>query len=160
MTSPSNNKRGKKQQRGHQQQRTRTINKTLVCKSSWLFHYSAGTCGQWESSASLYLRLRSCGVFGGSWSHHVDRHRHRSCRGCVAWLLQNWQGCWYGFVMVDLGVVAKLYVLTCEEVLFSISFHYVRSITFASYDVCGFPCASKCVVNVYGLTRLKKAKVL
>ena len=48
----------------------------------------------------------------------------------------------------------------CAEVFFSISFHYVRWITFASYDVFGFPCASKCVVNVNGLTRLQLAKVL
>ena len=51
-------------------------------------------------------------------------------------------------------------VLTCAKVFFSISFHYVRSITFASYDVCGFPCASKCVAHVNGLTRLQWAKVL
>ena len=48
----------------------------------------------------------------------------------------------------------------CAEVFFSISFHYVRSITFASYDVCGFPCTSKCVVHVNGLTRLQWAKLL
>ena len=62
--------------------------------------------------------------------------------------------------MVDLGVVARLYVLTCAEVFFSISFHYIRSIMFASYIVCGSSCASKCVVNVNGLTRLQWAKVL
>ena len=92
-------------------------------------------------------------MFGDRLGCHVNRHRRRSCRGCVAWLLQNWQGCWYGFVMVDLGVVARLYVITCAEVFFSSSFHYIRSITFASYNVCGFSCASKCVANVNGLTR-------
>ena len=44
-------------------------------------------------------------------------------------------------------------------------FHYSAGmcgqwITFASCDVCGFPCASKCVVNINGLTRLQWAKVL
>ena len=73
---------------------------------------------------------------------------------------RNRQRCWYGLVMVDLGVLARLYVLTCASVFIYISFHYLRSITFASYDVCGFPCASKCVVHINGLTRLQWAKVL
>ena len=52
-------------------------------------------------------------------------------------------------------VVSRPYVLTCARVFIFISFHYVRSIKFASYDVFGFPCTSKCVVNVNGLTRLQ-----
>ena len=62
--------------------------------------------------------------------------------------------------MVGLGVVARLYVLTCAEIFLSISFYYVQLVTFASYDVFGFPCASKGVEDINVLTRLQWAKVL
>ena len=58
-------------------------------------------------------------------------------------------------VKVGFGVVVRRYVLTCAEVFLSISLCFVRSITFASYGVCGLLCASKCVVNGDELTKLQ-----
>ena len=57
--------------------------------------------------------------------------------------------------MVTLGVVVVLYVLTCAEVFLFSLFHYLQSITFALNDVCRFPCASKSVEDINGLTRLQ-----